>query len=149
VAAVGQSLTIPAVTLRVLRDSLVTRPEGSVYPGQASASNFFTALRTAQSQFKMTPQPNTTQTLADRRLHAHEDTASCSRRQAYSGHHSVTASPNIACWNVRRLSLDNDCDSHSPRKSALIDLDLARLNIDICALNETWLTGTGSIREDH
>jgi len=56
----------------------------------------------------------------------------------------ATASLNIACWNVRSLSVDNDCDAHCPRKSALINLELARLSTDICALSETWLTGTGS-----
>jgi len=102
----------------------------------------------------MTPQPNITQTLADRRPHAHVEGAAArfylrSRRQAYPGRHPATASLNIACWNVRSLSVDNDCDSNSPRKSALIDLELARLTFDICALSETWLTGTGSIREGH
>jgi len=110
--------------------------------------------RTAQSQFKMTPQPNITQTLADRRPHAHAEAAATrlglrSRRQADPGRHPAAASLNIACWNVRSLSVHNDCDSHSPRKSALIDLELARLSIDICALSETWLTETGSIREGY
>ena len=30
-----------------------------------------------------------------------------SRRQAYPGRHPATASLNIACWNVRSLSVDN------------------------------------------
>ena len=77
----------------------------------------------------MTPQPNITQTLADRRPHAHAEAAAArlglrSSRQAYPGRHSAAASLNIACWNVRSLSVDNDCDSHSPRKSALVDLNL-------------------------
>ena len=68
--------------------------------------------RTAQLQFEMTPQPNITQTLADRRPHAHAEAAAArlglrSRRQAYLGRHPATASLNIACWNVRSLSVDN------------------------------------------
>ena len=102
----------------------------------------------------MTPQLNITQTLADRRPHAHAEAAAArlslrSSRQAYPGRHPATAYLNIACWNIRSLSVHNYCDSHSSWKSALIGLELARLSIDICALSETWLTGTGSIREGH
>jgi len=80
-------------------------------------------------QFKMTPQPNITRTLVDRRPHAHAEAAAArlglhSRRQAYPGRHPATASLNIACWNVLSLSVHNDCDSYSLRKSALIDLEL-------------------------
>jgi len=90
----------------------------------------------AQSQFQMTPQPNITQTLADRRPHAHAEAAAArlglrSRRQARPGRHPATASLNVACWNGHSLSVHNDCDSHSPRKSALIDLEPACLSIDI------------------
>ena len=53
----------------------------------------------------------------------------------------------LACWNVRSLGIHTDLQSSSPRKSAVIDLELTRLGISACALSETWLTGSGSIRE--
>jgi len=37
----------------------------------------------------------------------------------------------------------------TPTKSAFIELELAHLSIEICALSVTWLTRTGSIREYH
>lgn len=40
-------------------------------------------------------------------------------------------------------------DCVSPRKSALIDAELLRLNISIAALSETWLTGVGSVQENN
>ena len=68
-------------------------------------------------------------------------------RQARPGRHPATASLVLACWNVRSLGIHTDLQSSSPRKSAVIDLELTRLGISACALSETWLTGSGSIRE--
>lgn len=69
-------------------------------------------------------------------------------RQARPGRHPATASPlHLACWNVRSLGVTSSLDSFHPRKSAVIDLELLRLGVDVSALGETWLTGNGSIRE--
>ena len=45
------------------------------------------------------------------------------------------------------MGVTSNTYDHSPHKSAIIVLELDRLNIDIAALSETWLTGFGSIRE--
>ena len=51
----------------------------------------------------------------------------------------------IACWNIRTLASDlNDFDS---RKTAQLNNELCRLNIDVAALSETHLLGAGNIKE--
>ena len=67
-------------------------------------------------------------------------------RQAHPGRHPATASLVLACWNVRSLNIRTNSQSPSPAQSAIIDLELTRLGIS-AALSETWLTGSGSIRE--
>ncbi|CAM4709419.1 unnamed protein product [Leuciscus chuanchicus] len=69
-------------------------------------------------------------------------------RQARLGRHPATASQlRLACWNVRSLGVTSCLDGVHPRKSAVIDRELLRLRVDIAALSETWLTGSGSVRE--
>ena len=73
-------------------------------------------------------------------------------RRACFGRHPATVSPSVltvACWNIRHLRIQTDEDGTTPRKTNIIDLELNRLNIDIATLSETWLTGNGSIREEH
>ncbi|KAI8479746.1 hypothetical protein Bbelb_425490 [Branchiostoma belcheri] len=58
---------------------------------------------------------------------------------------------NIACWNVRTLcpGFNTLPSAETPtRKTAILDCELARLNIDICALSETRLSDSGYIREE-
>jgi len=55
----------------------------------------------------------------------------------------------INCWNIGHLRIQTDEDGTTPRKTSSIDLELNRLSIDIATLSETWLTGSGSIREKH
>ena len=55
-------------------------------------------------------------------------------------------------WNVRTMSSGTDddiCNIKSVRKSAMIDNELHRLNVDIAALQETRLADQGSTREKH
>ncbi len=42
--------------------------------------------------------------------------------------------------------MQSDLNS-APRKSAIIDCELACLRVDIAAISETWLLGSGSVRE--
>lgn len=51
-----------------------------------------------------------------------------------------------ASWNVRSL-LDDTSKETTEIKTALIDLELHRYNIDIAALRETRSSGKGSITE--
>ena len=44
---------------------------------------------------------------------------------------------------------DNPCDVTDPRKTAIIDRELTRLDISIAALQETRLAGSGTIREEN
>ncbi|XP_059049895.1 uncharacterized protein LOC131844918 [Achroia grisella] len=61
----------------------------------------------------------------------------------------------IATWNVRtmRTGLPDTCGGSQSycaqdlRKTALIDAELSRLNISVCALQETRLPDDGSLRE--
>ena len=56
----------------------------------------------------------------------------------------------IASWNVRtmRTGLSNDLQQiNDSRKTAIIDSELDRLNIDIATLQETRLAENGSIKE--
>lgn len=57
----------------------------------------------------------------------------------------------IATWNVRtmRTGLPDTCGGYVKdlRKNAVIDAELSRLNISICALQETRLPDEGSLRE--
>lgn len=87
--------------------------------------------------------------LHSRAVVARQDTRA---RQAQSGRHSVTASSyyfsslTLAGWNIRNLGVHSDINS-APRKSAIIDCELFRLRVDIAAISETWLLGSGSVRE--
>ena len=54
----------------------------------------------------------------------------------------------FACWNVRTL-LDSDRSNRPERRTALIDKELFRLNVDIAALSETRLLEEGSLTESH
>ena len=56
----------------------------------------------------------------------------------------------IASWNVRtmRPGLSNDLQQiNDSRKTAIIDSELDRLNIDIATLKETRVAENGSIKE--
>ena len=56
----------------------------------------------------------------------------------------------IASWNVRtmRPSLSNDLQKiNESRKTAIVDSELDRLNIDIATLQETRLAENGSLKE--
>ena len=68
--------------------------------------------------------------------------------QVRPGRYLSTVQLTIACWNVRNLSIKTTPKSSQPRKSAVIDRELACLNIDIATLSETWLCDSGSIKED-
>ena len=57
----------------------------------------------------------------------------------------------LASWNVRTMCpgiTDNLLEVDDTRKTAIIDRELKRLNIDIAALQETRLSSDGSIREE-
>ena len=56
----------------------------------------------------------------------------------------------IASWNVRTMirGFTNDLlQVDNVRKTAVIDQELAKLNVDIACLQETRLPGSGSVRE--
>ena len=58
----------------------------------------------------------------------------------------------LASWNVRtmRPGLTEDLQTvDDARKTAVIDCELHRLNIDIAALQETRLPDSGSLKEEH
>lgn len=64
-------------------------------------------------------------------------------------HHSERKQKNkftVATWNVRTM-LDND--TRPERRSALIDIELSKYNIDIAALQETRMEGEGQLQERH
>ena len=50
----------------------------------------------------------------------------------------------MACWNIRTLASQLDFDS---RKTAQLNNELLRLNIDILAISETHLLQSGNIKE--
>ena len=52
----------------------------------------------------------------------------------------------FAAWNVRTLQDNNNCD-RPQRRTALIASELERYNIDIAALSETRMAGTGELHE--
>lgn len=52
----------------------------------------------------------------------------------------------IASWNVRTL-LDNDKTRRPQRRTAIVDRELKRCNIDIAVLSETRIHGEGSLQE--
>ena len=56
----------------------------------------------------------------------------------------------LGTWNVRTMTQgfsDNLQEVHDARKTAVIDRELSRLQMDIVALQETRLPETGSVRE--
>ena len=56
----------------------------------------------------------------------------------------------LATWNVRTMcpGLDEDLQKvTNARKTAIIDRELSRLNLDIVALQETRLSSFGSLKE--
>lgn len=61
---------------------------------------------------------------------------------------SKTKNLSIATWNVRTLH-DSDTASHAQRRTAVIEEQLDRLNVDIAALSETHLLGEGSLIEQN
>ena len=69
--------------------------------------------------------------------------------QARPGRQPVTASLAVGCWNVSSLGPQTEATPSSPRKTALIDLELDRLGIQLASLSETWWYSSGSIREEH
>ncbi|KAI8505331.1 hypothetical protein Bbelb_174400 [Branchiostoma belcheri] len=67
------------------------------------------------------------------------------------GSKEMTRAIRIGSWNVRtmRTGLSDDLrDIDDIRKTAVIDRELFRLNIDIAALQETRLPDSGSLKED-
>ena len=59
-------------------------------------------------------------------------------RHARPGRQPATASPALGCWNVRSLGPQIEAMPFSPRKTALIDMELDRLGIQLASLSETW-----------
>lgn len=58
----------------------------------------------------------------------------------------------LASWNVRTMCpgiSDDLCQIDDSRKTAIIDRELQKLNIDIAALQETRLPSNGSLREQN
>ena len=55
----------------------------------------------------------------------------------------------LATWNVRTMSpgLSEPQEVNDARKTAIIDNELSRLNIDVACLQETRLAGNGQIKE--
>lgn len=56
----------------------------------------------------------------------------------------------LATWNVRSMCpghTDNPQQISDSRKTAIIDLELSKLDIDIAALQETWLAEDGMLWE--
>jgi len=70
-------------------------------------------------------------------------------KQVRPGRQPATASLALGCWNVRSLGPQTEATISSPRKTALIDLELDRLGIQLASLSETWWYSSGSIREEH
>jgi len=70
-------------------------------------------------------------------------------KQAQPGRQPATASLALGCWNVRSLGPQTEATQFSLRKTALIDLELDRLGIQLASLSETWWYSSGSIREEH
>lgn len=54
----------------------------------------------------------------------------------------------IAAWNVRTL-MDTSKSKRPIRRTALIDIELQKANIDIAALSETRIAEEGSLRESN
>ena len=63
-------------------------------------------------------------------------------RQVRPGRHPATASLVLACWNVHSLGIlsDHNLLLH-------VSLQWSTSNLLVCALSETWITGSGSIYE--
>jgi exonuclease III len=62
----------------------------------------------------------------------------------------TTPALRLSTWNVRTLTLgfSNDLQEiNDSRKTAAIDMKLSRLRMDIVALQETRLPGSGSVRK--
>ena len=58
----------------------------------------------------------------------------------------------LGTWNIRTMTpgFSDDLQGiRNARKTAVIDLELSRLRMDIVALQETRLSGSGSVRESH
>lgn len=70
-------------------------------------------------------------------------------RQAPPGRHPATAYLNFGSWNVGSMGIFSNTTYSTPRKSAIINLELNHLTIGIAAISETWLTGSGLIREEN
>jgi hypothetical protein len=54
----------------------------------------------------------------------------------------------VATWNVRTLLVTTQ-SKHPERRTAIIDRELDKLDIDIAALSETRLVGEGSLKEEN
>ena len=52
----------------------------------------------------------------------------------------------LAAWNVRTMQ-DQEGTARPDRRTALIDRELSRYNVDIAALSETRLADTGEVAE--
>jgi len=70
-------------------------------------------------------------------------------KKARPGRQPATASLILGCWNVRSLGPQTEPTPSSLRKTALINLELDRLGIQLASLSETWWYSSGSIREEH
>ena len=70
-------------------------------------------------------------------------------KQARPGRQPATTSLELGCWNVRSLGPLTEATPTSPRKTALIDLELDRLGIQLASLSKTWWDLSGSIKEHY
>ena len=66
--------------------------------------------------------------------------------QAFRGVKRKNLTLTLACWNVRLL--DSPRSTRPERRSALVALELKRLDIDIAALSEVRFAGVGSLQEE-
>ena len=139
-ATAGQPAPIPAVMLWHSAGYDVGRPRGghlfwaSIYP------HHNLPRRSASSITNMNDKRNLFKLLADR---GPRNMASAARldsrvKQTRPGRQPATASLALGCWNVRSLGPQTEATLSSPRKTALIDLELDPLGIQLPSLSETW-----------
>ena len=63
----------------------------------------------------------------------------------YNERKRMTASLKVACWSICTMQ---DSEGRPQRRSALVGRELARLHIDIAAVNEIRFADQGPLRQD-
>ena len=129
----------------------VGRPRGGHLSWASICPHHNLPRRSASSITNMNKKRNLFQPLADRGPRNMVAAARLGSRvkQARPGHQPATASLALGCWNVRSLGPQTEATPSFPRKTALIDLELDRLGIQLASLSETWWYSSGSIKEEH